>query len=126
MAGPNKTLAQIRAELDAANPVFYRLTSEGKIPLPAEERDARLDAWAQSEFDRQIANALPTARAQMAAVLDALPLDVQASLWATRVAVEQALDRGRLDIARQIVLDTAVPEELAAVKTQILNLFPTL
>ena len=63
-------------------------------------------------------------RDQMAAILDALPVAVQASLWPTRVAVEQALDRGRLDIARQLVQDTQVPAELEDTKSSILALFP--
>lgn len=63
-------------------------------------------------------------RAQMASILDALPVAVQASLWPTRIAVEQALDRGRLDIARQLVQDTQVPAELEDAKNSILALFP--
>lgn len=70
------------------------------------------------------ADDMATRRAQMADLLDALPIDTQAALWATRVAVEQALDRGRLDIARALVQATTVPPELEATKAAILDLFP--
>lgn len=67
---------------------------------------------------------LAARREQMAALLDALPIETQAALWSVRVAVEQALDRGRIDIARQIVTDTAVGPELEQTKADILALFP--
>ena len=119
-----ETLPEIRARLEAAHPVITMGKASGPVPMSEADRAKTLDEWAQAEFDRQTAEQLPAARAQMAAILDSLPLATQASLWATRVAVEQALDRGRLDIARQIVADTPVAAELDATKAQILELFP--
>jgi hypothetical protein len=74
--------------------------------------------------DEAAAVLLSQRRAQMATILDALPIETQAALWATRVAVEQALDRGRLDIARALVQATVVPPELESTKAAILALFP--
>ncbi len=75
--------------------------------------------------DEVAAVLLSQRRAQMAAILDALPVTIQATLWPTRVAVEQALDRGRLDIARELVEATDVPPDLEETKEQILALFPS-
>lgn len=83
-------------------------------------RPAAEAAWAAMQAMGQ----LPSRREQMAVLLDALPIEVQAGLWTTRVAVEQALDRGRLDVARALVQTTVVPPELEATKAQILALFP--
>jgi hypothetical protein len=95
------------------------------LPVPTKEelsasRAAAEAAWAAE----QAAAELPARRAQMADLLAALPIETQAALWATRVAVEQALDRGRLDIARALVQATVVPPELEDTKAAILDLFP--
>lgn len=81
--------------------------------------------WKQEEADPLTpVEQLALARAKMASILDGLPLPAQSSLWNTRLATEQAFDRGRIDIARQIVASTIVPPELEATKTSILALFP--
>lgn len=71
-------------------------------------------------------NLLSERRSEMAAILDGLPLEQQASLWATRVAVEEALDRGRIDLGRQMVIDAVIPPELEPTRAAILDLFPPL
>lgn len=71
------------------------------------------------------ADALPQRRSEMAAIFDALPIEHQAALFSTRVAVEQALDRGRLDIARQIVVAAVIPADLEPTRSAILALFPS-
>lgn len=97
---------------------------DGKAPPTIEEleasRPAALAAW-QAE---QAAGELPARRAQMAEILDALPLETRAAFFPTRVAVEAALDRGMPDLARAIVESVVVPPELEATKEQILELFP--
>lgn len=87
------------------------------------------EAWSDDAVTRtwtpqSVPPSLESARAHMAAILDALPLPVQAYLWTTRVAVESALDRGRVDIARTIIEATDVPDDLEETKTNILTLFP--
>lgn len=67
---------------------------------------------------------LADARVQMAGIFDALSTDEQASFWTARVAVESALDRGRVDLARRLVELVEVPEGLAPVKASLLALFP--
>jgi hypothetical protein len=94
-------------------------------PAPTEEElEASRDA-AQAEWDRQRAeDELPARRAQMAEILDDLPVATRAVFWPIRLAVEAALDRGELAVARQIVETTEVPAELAATKAEILELIP--
>jgi hypothetical protein len=81
-------------------------------------------AW-QAEVARQAAlRALSDARAAMAEILDGLNLDDQADYFAVRIAVEAALDRGRLDLAQRMVERTPVPPHLEDTKAALLDLFP--
>lgn len=99
---------------------------DGAPPPTEAELDAtRAAAQAQWDADRA-QDALALRRAEMAALFDALPIEQQAALFSTRVAVEQALDRGRPDIALQIVAAAVIPAELEATREAILNLFPAL
>lgn len=75
---------------------------------------------------RQTGDGIAQRRAEMAALFDTLSIEHQALLFSTRVAVEQALDRGRPDIALQIVAAAVIPTELEATREAILNLFPAL
>ena len=92
--------------------------------LPGQMLEAEALAAGYTRAPSLVGDDLANRRLQMAAILDALPIEVQASLWTTRVAVEQALDRGRLDVARALVEATVVPPELEATKAEILGLFP--
>lgn len=99
---------------------------DGAPPPTEAELDAtRAAAQAQWDADRA-QDALAQRRAEMAVLFDAMPIEHQALLFSTRVAVEQALDRGRPDIALQIVAAAVIPPELEATREAILNLFPTL
>jgi hypothetical protein len=93
-------------------------------PAPIETIDLAAGECRVTWELQPVADDLAARRAQMAEILDALPTEVQAALWPVRVSVEQALDRGRLDIARQIVLTTPIPPELEQTKAAILDLFP--
>jgi hypothetical protein len=65
-------------------------------------------------------------RAQMAATFDALPVEVQAAFYMTRISAEAAMDRGRFDIARALIDSQQVPPELAAAKSSVLSHFSSL
>lgn len=94
-------------------------------PTPAELDATRADAQAAWDL-QQALDSLPQRRAEMAALFDGLPIEQQAALFATRVAVEQALDRGLIDVARQIVLGAVIPAELEPTRAAILDKFPIL
>lgn len=94
-------------------------------PTAAEMAATHADALAEWSRQQQI-ETLPQRRAEMAALFDALPIEQQAALFSTRVAVEQALDRGRPDIARQMVVSAAIPAELEPVRAAILEKFSSL
>lgn len=96
------------------------------LPPPTEAEMEATRAAALAEWNRiQWLNSLPERRVEMAAIFDALPIEQQAALFSTRVAVEQALDRGRLDIARQLVVAATIPAELEPTRAAILALFPS-
>ena len=90
------------------------------VPMTAEEIAQRI----KDENAPCVTRNTILARDAMAKLMDSLPLPTQAYLWTTRVAVEDALDRWRPDIAKQIVINTKVTAELEATKQQILSLFP--
>lgn len=90
------------------------------VPMTAEEIAQRI----KDETAPCNARTTILAREAMSKLMDALPLATQAYLWTTRVAVEDALDRWRPDIAKQIVMDTKVTPEIEETKQQILSLFP--
>lgn len=99
--------------------------SDGLPPVTQAELDAT-HAAALAEWNRQQQiEALPQRRAQMAEVFDGLTIEQQTALFSVRVAVEQALDRGRIDIARQIVAAAVIPAELESTREEILALFPS-
>lgn len=99
---------------------------DGAPPPTEAELDASRET-AQAAWDlEQALDSLPQRREEMAELFDGLPIDQQAALFATRVTVEQALDRGRIDIARQIVLAAVIPVDLESTRTAILDLFPPL
>lgn len=94
-------------------------------PTPAElaaTHEAALAEWTKIKA----LDELPQRRSEMAALFDALPVAQRAALFSVRVAVEQALDRGWCDVARQIVADAAIPSELEPTRAAILALFPPL
>lgn len=96
------------------------------LPPPTQAELDATRADAQAAWDRQQAIAeLPQRRAEMAALFDAMPIEHQALLFSTRVAVEQALDRGRPDIALQIVAAAVIPAELESTREAILALLPS-
>ena len=96
------------------------------LPPPTEQELADSYEAALAEWNRQQQiEAMPERRADMAAIFDALPIEQQAALFSTRVAVEQALDRGRLDIARQLVVAAVIPGDLEPTREAILALFPS-
>lgn len=108
-----------------ANQFGDEITFTDGRPAPTESELAATYDAALAEWNRQLQiDALPQRRADMAAVFDGLPIEQQAALFSTRVAVEQALDRGRLDIARQIVVAAIIPNDLEETRQQILALFP--
>lgn len=95
------------------------------LPPPTEAELDASRAGALAEWNRiQWLNALPERRADMAAIFDALSIEHQAALFSVRVAVEQAFDRDRPDIARQIIIAAAIPAELEPTRAAILALFP--
>lgn len=99
---------------------------DGLPPPTQDELDASREA-AQAAWDlEQALDSLPQRRVEMVALFDSLSIEQQAALFSTRVAVEQALDRGLIDVARQIVLGAVIPAELEPVRTAILNKFPVL
>lgn len=99
---------------------------DGLPPPTQDELDASREA-AQAAWDlEQALDSLPQRRAEMAELFDGLPIEQQAALFSTRVAVEQALDRGLIDVARQIVLGAVIPAELEPVRAAILDKFPIL
>lgn len=100
--------------------------TEQEKPTLSELEAAWADFMQAREAAKQATDDLAQRRAQMADLLDALPIDTQAALWATRVAVEQALDRGLIPIARQIVVAAVIPAELEPIREAILEKFPSL
>lgn len=103
------------------------ITFTDGMPPPTQAELAATRADAQAAWDlQQSLDALPQRRAEMAELFDGLPIEQQAALFSTWVAVEQALDRGRIDIARQIVLAAVIPADLESVRAAILDKFPSL
>lgn len=80
-----------------------------------------LAAWQELSARDQ---ARTQARAAMAAAFDALPTAVKGAFYSARVSAEDAMDKGKFDIAKAIVEAVAVPPELEATKQSILDLFP--
>lgn len=64
------------------------------------------------------------AREQMSAILNSMSVADKFLLFKTRIAVEEALDRGEYELARYMVEQQEVPERLLDTKQQILDLFP--
>lgn len=81
-------------------------------------------AWAEIEAERQAAQRLAQARADMASFFDSMTDEQQASFFAVSTSAEAALDRGKIGVARAMVEGTQVTPELEPLKTQILALFP--
>lgn len=126
-----KIYNQDGTEKDTTNTVWSAipLVKTPAPPVNANQTAQPKLVWFADRVERQwtIVAKQPTLeerRAAMAEILNNLPLSTQASLWQTRISVEQALDRGRVDIAKQIVLDTQVTSDLTATKQAILDLFP--
>lgn len=99
-----------------------------QVPEPTEVIDVVAltvtRGWVVSDRVATQAEVLSAKRAAMADAFDALPIAVQATFWETRVAAEEAMDRGKFDVARALVEAKAVPPELEPVKAVILAHFP--
>lgn len=105
-----------------SDPPVITAMDGGEVPSLIEIEATRADA--EQLREQELANDLPARRVAMADAFDALPVPIQSALWATRMAAEAALDRGRIDIARQIIAAQPVPPELEETKAHILSFFP--
>ncbi len=56
-------------------------------------------------------------------VFDALPISAQATFSLTRFAVKNELQEGRVDVAKELIIMTTVPEELETLKQSLLDEF---
>ena len=97
---------------------------DGQPPPTTDELEASRPAAEAAWAATQAMGQLPSRREQMAVILDALPIEVQAAFWGVRLNVEAALERGLVSLARALVEATVVPPELEATKAQVLGLFP--
>lgn len=121
------TLSEIRAALETEHPTLTEQVNGEVRTLTAEERAATLDRWAAAQWEAMQptpAELLAAARAQMAAILDALPVADRAVVLPIRTSVEAALDRGDVELAIYTLSTATIPEHLETTRTAILNLFP--
>lgn len=65
----------------------------------------------------------PSLTYQLAAAFNSLPLDVKATFSPLRVAVDDAIKRGDITVAKRIIELQEVPQELEATKTALLAFF---
>lgn len=81
--------------------------------------------WEMKDEVLSFAQQVAKSRTKMASILESLSVEHQAMLFSTRIAVEDAFDRGRLDIAYTLIATQEIPEELEYAKSAIIALFPS-
>ncbi|MCE3236989.1 MAG: hypothetical protein K0Q50_3181 [Vampirovibrio sp.] len=62
---------------------------------------------------------------QLSTLFSNLPAEQQADLAPLKAAVKLELDQGHTEIARLIIARASIPAELEAVRTSMLDLFPS-
>ena len=99
---------------------------DDRWPAPTQvEIQSAWDQMEQAQAAEQAgAVAMASARSAMAEILDALPLEDRMKIQTLRVQVEDALDKGQVDLALYIVTNASVDAHLLPVRDQILALFP--
>ncbi len=80
-------------------------------------------AGVREETADEAAAGLPLLK-RLRIAFDALDASTQAAFYGIKTAVHDALDEGRVNVAKLIIQNATVPDEIAPVKAAMLAMFP--